>query len=122
MIELLPDLPDGVLGFEAVGEIHSDDYEQVLLPKVEEATSAGRKLRIVYVLGDRFTGYSTGAAWEDTKVGLEHLKAWERCALVTDLDWVRHLTSLFGWMVPGQFRTFGLAELDAAKAWAAATD
>lgn len=122
MIELLPDMPAGVLGFEAVGEVHSDDYEMVLLPHITAAHEAGTKLRIVYVLGDRFTGYSGGAAWEDTKVGMGHLGSWERCALVSDIDWVRHLTKAFGWMVPGKFKVFHLAELADATAWAAADD
>lgn len=73
----------------------------------------------MYVLGDRFTGYSAGAAWQDTKLGLAHLRAWDRLALVSDLDWVEHLVGLFGWMVPGDVKLFGLTELRQAIDWAA---
>jgi hypothetical protein len=31
----------------------------------------------------------------------------------------RHLTDLFGWMTPGETKTFALAQLDEAAAWAA---
>jgi hypothetical protein len=40
-------------------------------------------------------------------------------ALVTDVEWVRHLTALFGWMSPGELKLFGLDQLDEATAWVA---
>ena len=43
-------------------------------------------------------------------------------ALVTDIDWMVRLTSLFGWMTPGELKHFPMAERDAAVAWAAADD
>lgn len=49
----------------------------------------------------------------------EHAKAWKRTALVSDLGWVAHLFAVFGWMGPGNFKQFGLAERDAATAWVA---
>ena len=30
------------------------------------------------VMGERYEGYSAGAAWEDTKFGFEHLRGWKR--------------------------------------------
>ena len=48
-----------------------------------------------------FDGMSGGALWQDLKVGIEHLRAWKRIALVTDIEWMRHLTAMFGWMTPG---------------------
>jgi SpoIIAA-like len=38
---------------------------------------------------------------------------------VTDIDWMRHLTELFGWMTPGEVKVFPLAQRGAAIAWAA---
>jgi SpoIIAA-like len=122
LIEPLDNMPAGVLGFEAVGEVDADDYRNVLLPALERAIADHGKVRLVYVLGDRFEGYSASAALEDIKLGVRHLTAWERCALVSDIDWIRHLVSGFGWMMPGKFQVFRLADLEQAKAWAAASD
>jgi hypothetical protein len=119
MIEALTDMPAGTLGFEAVGEVHSDDYDSVLLPAIEAAIAEHGKVRMLYLLGDRFEGYSAGAAWEDTKLGATHPTKFERCAVVSDHDWVRHLVGGFGWMIPGEFKTFPTAELADAKAWLA---
>jgi hypothetical protein len=121
MLEALNDLPNGVIGFEAVGEIHSKDYEEVLRPAVDAAASAG-EIRLVYVLGSRFDGYSAGAGWQDARLGAAHHQAWKRVALVSDVDWISHLASVFGWMIPGDFELFGLSELPQAIAWAAGSD
>jgi hypothetical protein len=75
-------------------------------------------VRLVYVLDDAFDGYSLSAGWEDAKLGIGHSSKWTRCAVVTDHDWIRHLTGMFGWMMPGDLKVFEPAELDAAMTWA----
>jgi hypothetical protein len=122
MIKALENMPPNVIGLEAVGEVHSDDYKNVLVPAVEAAIDAGHKVRMVYVCGDQFDGFSAGAMWEDAKLGAEHLRAFERCALVTDKDWIRNLTGGFAWMMPAKVKLFHNDELDAAVAWIAADD
>jgi hypothetical protein len=119
MIEQLPDLPRGIIGFEAVGEVHAADYEKVLIPAVDAAAAAGG-VRLVYVLGERFTGYSAGAGFEDLRLGLAHLHGWRRGAIVTDHRGFADLIKAFGWLVPGELKLFGLADRAAAIEWAAA--
>jgi hypothetical protein len=117
MMKELSDLPAGVIGFEASGKIRAEDYRDVVLPALEHAAAAG-EVRFVIVMRD-FDGMSGGAVWQDLKVGIEHLRAWKRIALVTDIAWMRDLTSLFGWMTPGEVKTFPLAQQDEAIGWAA---
>ena len=117
MIQELSDLPEGVIGFEASGKIRAEDYRDVVLPALERAAATG-EVRFVMVMRD-FDGMSGGAVWQDLKVGIEHLRAWKRIAVVTDITWIRDLTSLFGWMTPGETRTFALAQQDEAIEWAA---
>jgi hypothetical protein len=45
----------------------------VLVPVVEEALRSQDKLRLLYLLGDDVTGFPAGAAWQDAKVGMEHV-------------------------------------------------
>ena len=117
MIEELSDLPAGVIGFEVSGRIRAEDSRAVVLPALERAAATG-EVRFVIVMRD-FDGMSGGAVWQDLKVGIEHFRAWKRIALVTDITWMRDLTSLFGWMTPGETRTFALAQQDEAIEWAA---
>ena len=117
MIELLDDMPAGVIGFEASGKLEADDYRNVILPALVQAAESG-EVRFLIVFRE-FQGMSGGAVWQDLKVGVEHLRAWKRIALVTNIEWMRHMTDLFGWMTPGETRTFSLAERDAAVTWVA---
>ena len=117
MIEELNDMPAGVIGFEAGGKLRAEDYRDVVLPALERAAATG-EVRFVIIMRD-FGGMSGGALWQDLKVGFEHLRAWKRIALVTDIEWMKNMTSLFGWMTPGEVKTFSLAQRDEAIEWAA---
>jgi len=120
MIELLTGLPDGVVGIEAVGHVEAGDYTRVLEPAVRTALEGSEKIRLLYVLGERFEGYSAAASWEDAKLGIEHWSAWERIAVVTDRDWIRDAIKALGWMFPGEVRAFPTSDRDAATAWVSA--
>jgi hypothetical protein len=117
MLKALTGLPNGVIGFETAGKLHAEDYRDILLPAIERAASAG-DVRIVLVIPE-FEGLTAGALWQDLKMGVEKWGAWKRIALVTDIEWMRHMTSLFGWMTPGEVRQFSLTERDDAALWAA---
>lgn len=119
MIRVLEGLPENVLGVEASGKVTDDDYERVLIPAVRKRVDAAGKIRFIYVLGERFDGWTMGAMWDDAKLGVSELKAWEKVAVVSDEEWLKHMFKAFGWMIPGEVRVFDLDELDAAKAWAA---
>ena len=116
----MEDLPENVLGVEAVGRVTDEDYEQVLIPAVRKKFEAHEKIRYVYVLGEEFDSWTLGAMWEDVKLGGADLRAWEKVAVVTDKEWVAHAVKAFGWMIAGEVRVFELGDLDAAKNWAAA--
>ena len=118
MLQPIAALPEGVLGFEASGEIQPSDYRDTLMPAVRDVWERGDEIRIVLVF-ERWSGMSSGAVWEDLKVGMKHLTKWKRIALVTDLDWMITVTSLFGWMTPGELKRFPVAERDRAIAWVA---
>ncbi len=113
------DTPDNVLAFRAVGKIEASDYETVLEPAIEQMITDHDDVRFVYVIGDDFDGYTAAAAWEDAKLGVSHVSKWKRIAVVTNHDWMRHAVGMFGWMVPGEVRTFAVDEESKAIDWAA---
>jgi hypothetical protein len=120
VIENVTDLPPGTLGFRASGKITSDEYRQMMEP-IYAALERGEKLNIYFELAGDFDGLDLGALWQDVKaagsVGLKHRSSWQRMALVTDKDWVRHGASAFGWLAPGELRLFEPSERDTARAW-----
>ncbi len=119
MIRVLSDMPAGVLGLEAVDDVEKEDYENVIVPAVDEAIAAHGKVRLVYVLGPEFDDYEGGAVWEDLKLGVRHPASFERVAIVTDARWVGPAVRILSVLWPGQSRAFPLSELESAKRWAA---
>lgn len=116
MIKLIEGLPDGVLGFEAVGKVESADY-QAVAPALERALERHPKLRLIHVLDERFAGYTAGGAWQDALLGLAHPRSFERIAVVTDSESTRRLVKLAGWSIPGELKLFPSQEREQAEAW-----
>lgn len=117
MITLIPDLPDGIVGFEVSGEVTAADYRQTLDPLIEEATAGGKQVRALAVLGPELRGYEAGAILEDARLGLREWSSWERIALVTDDGRLREAVHLLGWMLPGVVRVFPTDQRADAIAW-----
>jgi hypothetical protein len=121
MIEALTDLPEGVTGIRVSGRV---DGEQI---RAFEPTMAqllaGDEIRFSEVIDHDYQGLGPGALIEDlkmdVKVVLKRMPAFRRIAVVTDIEWMVHAVHLMAWMVPGDVKTFGLAELESAKEWAA---
>ncbi|MDE1964780.1 MAG: STAS/SEC14 domain-containing protein [Xanthomonadaceae bacterium] len=117
MIEQITDLPAGVLGFRARGQVTAADYENVLVPDVEAAFAMNPKLRLMYHCGEDFTGFDAKAAWDDAKLGMRHFSGWERVALVTDVGWLRVAARAMRFAIPAEFRLFANAEYAQARDW-----
>ena len=122
MIKHLTDFPLNVVAFACKGHVTKDDYETVLVPAVESALKQHEKVRLYYQIDADFSGIEPGAVWEDFKVGVEHLLRWERIAVVTDVNWIRHTIRAFGFLMPGAVKIFPLDEAAKAREWIVAAD
>ncbi|MGV0783534.1 STAS/SEC14 domain-containing protein [Mycolicibacterium sp. XJ775] len=121
MIDVLPDMPEGVFGIRVSGRVRGDDLRD-FRPTMDELLKTG-EIRIVEVISPDYEGFGSGGLVEDMKLGfgalLGHHSAFKRIAVVSDREWVAHAMHAFAWMIPGDLKVFGLGELDAAKEWAA---
>ncbi len=117
MIELLHGFPDNVAAFACHGHLTKSDYETVLIPDIDDKFTRHDKLRVYYEVPSDFDGVELGAVWDDTKLGLSHFRHWERLAVITDVDWIRHATGFFGFLMPGELRVFPTAEAAKARDW-----
>ncbi|MFZ1179882.1 MAG: STAS/SEC14 domain-containing protein [Mycobacterium sp.] len=121
MIELLPDMPNGVTGLRVSGRLGGDELRE-LKPPLEEVLKTG-EIRIVEVIAPDYEGFGPGGLVEDLKLGfgtvLPHHSAFKRIAIVSDKEWVAHTLHALAWMVPGELAVFGLDEFERAKEWAA---
>ncbi|MEZ4382601.1 MAG: STAS/SEC14 domain-containing protein [Nannocystaceae bacterium] len=122
MIELIEDLPHGITGIAASGEVSSEDYRGVVEPLFERARRESRRVRLLYRFDAGFTGFTAGAAWEDMQVGLHYLRLLERGAVITDRRWLAEGVRLAGSLLPCAIRVFAPeAEADAI-AWLGAAE
>jgi hypothetical protein len=121
MIEQLSTFPNNVLAFVGRGQVTRADYDAVLVPAVEKVLARHNRVRLYYEIATDFTGIDPGAMWEDFKVGIEHLTRWERIAVVTDVEWIRHTIRLFGFLMPGTVKLFPTSEAARARSWIAST-
>ncbi|MEZ5830527.1 MAG: STAS/SEC14 domain-containing protein [Dongiaceae bacterium] len=117
MIEKLEGFPSNVVAFACKGQVTQRDYERVLIPAVEQALKQHEKVRIYYQIGADFSGIDPGAMWQDFKVGMGHLLRWERIAVVTEVEWIRHTMNIFSFLVPGEVRTFHSDQAAEARDW-----
>jgi hypothetical protein len=119
MIESLHGLPDGVLGFRAIGAVEASDYESTLDPAIDAVIEAGDKVNLVFVLGEEFERYSLGALWQDAKLEGKPSRVWGRIALVTDHTVIGEVIHGIAFLFPCELRIFAVSALDDAIAWAA---
>jgi SpoIIAA-like len=117
MLEPIAGLPDGVVGIRATGKVSADDYRSVFVEAMDRALEHSDKVRLLYELGEDYEGYDVGGLWQDLRLGASHFNSFERVAVVTDLDWIQHAVRVFGVLIPGEVRAFGLDERDAATDW-----
>jgi hypothetical protein len=117
MIEILRNFPDNVIAFSCDGQVTKDDYEGILVPAIIETLKRHDKIRLFYKTSANFTGYAPGAIWEDLKIGVEHPTRWERVAVVTDVDWIVQMMSLFSFLIPCPIKLFPSSGFAQAHAW-----
>ena len=100
MIEVLPDMPEGVIGIRVSGRLRGDDLREFKLA-MEGLLKTG-EIRIVEVIASDYEGFGPGGLVEDLKLGFgalfRHHSAFKRIAVVSDKEWVAHtLTRWRGW-------------------------
>lgn len=117
MIEILTTDAGKFLEIAGHGTVTAEDYERVIVPAVEDRLKTNHKLRFLYHLCGDFKGYTPLAVWDDAKLGIQHLTAFEKIAIVTDVHWVIQAVRFFGMFIPCPVKVFGESKLDQARFW-----
>jgi hypothetical protein len=119
MLRELTDMPVGTMGFEAVGEVEDDDWQDVAEPALRRALADGGKLRVLYVFGPASRDVEGDAVTAGAEFRARHFNSFERVAVVSDEDWARPALRMLSVLLPGKARAFPVSDLGPAKEWLA---
>lgn len=116
MIEFVPTDAADVLVVHARGKLSREDYRDVLAPRVRSLLEQSGTLRVMFVMDDRFEGWTLGAAWENTLLDIKHRRDFEKVAMVGAPKWEEWCVNVAAaLLMRGQLETFALDER--AQAW-----
>jgi hypothetical protein len=115
-------MPPGALGFEALGEVEDDDWEETVEPILRQESAAGRKVRLLYLIGPQASEVEDDAVEAGAEFRARHLDLFERVAVVSDEGWMRPALRVLSVLLPGKVRGFAVSDLAEAKRWVAEDD
>ena len=116
----MDDVPQQVLGVRAVGTVTKEDYEQTLVPALEQAVRKYGEINLLMVFETGVGNFTYGAWMEDAKLSLKHFSKWNKVAIVSDQTMIEKASHLLSFVSPAESKGFSVAELEIAKAWVAA--
>jgi hypothetical protein len=117
MVTVLPGSDGKVLGIQASGKLTSKDYEEVMVPQLEELINKFGQARFLCYVDETFAGLEMGAMLDDAKFFLKHKNDLEKLAVVGAAKWIEVMTKLFAHVMTGEVKTFPGEQLAAAWEW-----
>ncbi|SEG47983.1 SpoIIAA-like [Halpernia humi] len=119
MITKIPQTPENIVAFKASGEITKKDYENCVIPEIKAKVNQFHELNFLFYLDSTLGDFSLGAMVEDAAIGIKNLINWNRIAIVTDQASIRNFTEIFSVIMPGEYETFHVEDLENAIYWCA---
>jgi hypothetical protein len=120
MIEITKDESSGIVAVRAVGTLSKDEYDEAVVPLLEEATRTGQRIRCLCEVGPEFRGLTPSALWEDVTLGLRGVRLFAACAVVSDVDWVRVMSRMAAFFMPCPVQVFAEQDREQAVKWLSA--
>jgi hypothetical protein len=120
MVELLKDFPQHVAAYKASGQVDKEEYEQIVMAKVNEVADKFGKINFLVLLETDMQNFTLPAFLEYLKISFEHFTKWNRMAIVTDQKLVEKAYDALSYLVPGVINGFELKQFEEAKEWVSA--
>ncbi|QJD97484.1 STAS/SEC14 domain-containing protein [Mucilaginibacter robiniae] len=120
MLQFINDLPEHVVGIHAIGEVTKEDYDKVLVPRLEDLAKRQGEINYLIVLETNVQNFALGTWFQDLKLALKHFTKWKKVAIVTDqhsIEWTA--SNIVNYLLPGHSKGFSLDKLDEAVKWIA---
>ncbi|MEW5912567.1 MAG: STAS/SEC14 domain-containing protein [Thermodesulfobacteriota bacterium] len=117
MLEVLPQSTERALAVKASGKLSDDDYQKVLIPRLEEMIQRQGPASFMLVCAGDFQGWEAKAAWDDAAFGFKHRKDFAKMAVVGAPEWVNWGAKVGALFISGQLKTFPAGQEQAAWQW-----
>lgn len=115
-VQLIPHKPDRIIGLDINGSIDAEDIDRVA-ELIEKRLKQGDKLRI-YAEVNNWSGMSLGAFIKDLRFSLQHLKDFEKEAIVSDRKWLEALAAITNTLFSSiEVKHFTFDEREKALEW-----
>lgn len=118
MLTMTTDDAAGLVEITVDGTITAQDFDRVAA-ELERLLETHRQLNVVEVIRGYTPTFDPALWWRDISWGFGNVHRFARAAVVTDSGWIGPVARAVGALMPAEIRTFPLAELDAARLWAA---
>jgi hypothetical protein len=119
MMTIAPSSAGNLVIATAHGKVTREDYEKILIPAVEAVLMTHKKVRLLYQLAPDFAGFTASAIWDDAKLSLAHISAFEAVAVVTDVHWISDSVRFVAFFLHCPVAVFRNDQLLDAKEWVA---
>lgn len=119
MIITIPETPANIVALKATGEITKEDYENCVLPQIEAKLNQFDEINCLILMDTDVSSLTIGAWYEDALLALKNFTSWNRIAVVTDSLALQNSISVLSVVMPGEYETFDVENLDSALFWCA---
>ena len=117
MLTVMQETEGKTLVVKASERLTDQDYEEVLIPLLNQQMDKFGKMRVVLCLAENFSGWELGAAWDDAVFGIKHRHDFEKIAVVGDKKWVEWATKIGSYFMDGQVATYASTKFHDAVNW-----
>lgn len=118
MFEILEESHGNVLGVRASGKLTKEDYDEILIPRVEAIYGEEGKVHLLFYMDEDFKGWEPMAMVEDFKVGIgKYGNDFDKFALVGGPEWVKLLMDLDSFLIKAEIKIFAVDQLGEAWDW-----
>jgi hypothetical protein len=117
MIKRLGAMPPATVGFQTVGDVYTDDWEEVVEPVLHEQIKGGAKIRMLLIVGPKNRAVDGVEVGSDLGFSARHGRSFERLAVVSDEDWMWPALGVLSFVIPIRARGFLVADLPEAVSW-----
>jgi hypothetical protein len=117
MISIMEETEAEVLLVKASGVLTAQDYEDILIPQLNQRIEHFGKASILFYFADDFKGWEIGAAWDDAVFGMKHRHDFKKVAVVGDQKWLNWAMKIGYYFIDGQVASFHKSEYQNALSW-----